>query len=49
MRLTAFPASLRQTDFHCCDRKSRAACARSFTPWQQATIEIMLAITLCVR
>jgi len=23
----------------CCDRKSRAACAQSFTPWQQATIE----------
>jgi len=21
----------------CCDRKSRAACAQSFTPWQQAT------------
>jgi len=25
----------------CCDRKSRAACAQSFAPWQQATIEIM--------
>ena len=24
----------------CCDRKSRAACAQSFTLWQQATIEI---------
>ena len=24
----------------CCDRKSRAACAQSFTVWQQATIEI---------
>ena len=24
----------------CCDRKSRAACAQSFAPWQQATIEI---------
>jgi len=23
-----------------CDRKSRAACAQSFAPWQQATIEI---------
>ena len=23
----------------CCDRKSRAACAQSFAPWQQATIE----------
>jgi len=21
-----------------CDRKSRAACAQSFAPWQQATI-----------
>ena len=26
---------------YCCDRKSRAACAQSFAPWQQATIEIM--------
>jgi len=25
----------------CCDRKSRAACAQSFAPWQQATVEIM--------
>jgi len=24
----------------CCDRKSRSACAQSFAPWQQATIEI---------
>jgi len=32
----------------CCDRKSRAACAQSFAPWQQATIEIMLAISLTV-
>ena len=24
----------------CCDRTSRAACAQSFAPWQQATIEI---------
>jgi len=24
----------------CCDRKSLAACAQSFAPWQQATIEI---------
>jgi len=23
----------------CCDRKARAACAQSFTLWQQATIE----------
>jgi len=28
-----------------CDRKSRAACAQSFAPWQQALIEIMLAIS----
>ena len=34
--------------FQCCDRKSRAACAQSFTPWQQATIEIMLAISLTI-
>jgi len=26
---------------YCCDRKSRAACAQSFAPRQQATIEIM--------
>ena len=25
----------------CCDRKARAACAQSFTLWQQATIEFM--------
>jgi len=25
----------------CCDRKSRAAYAQSFAPWQQATTEIM--------
>ena len=25
---------------NCCYRKSRAACAQSFAPWQQATIEI---------
>jgi len=31
-----------------CDRKSRAACAQSFAPRQQATIEIMLAISICV-
>jgi len=33
---------------HCCDRKSRPAYAQSFTPWQQATIEIMLAISLTI-
>ena len=32
----------------CCDRKSRAACAQSFAPWQQATIEIMIAISLTI-
>ena len=32
----------------CCDRKSRAACTQSFAPWQQATIEIMLAISLTI-
>jgi len=32
----------------CCDQKSRAACVQSFTPWQQATIEIMLAISLTI-
>jgi len=32
----------------CCDRKSRAVCAQSFAPWQQATIEIMLTISLTI-
>jgi len=32
----------------CCDRKSRAACAQFFAPWQQATIQIMLAICLTI-
>jgi len=32
----------------CCDRKSRVASAQSFAPWQQATIEIMLAISLTI-
>ena len=35
-------------NYFCCDRKSRAACAQSFAPWQQATIEIMLAISLTI-
>ena len=42
-------------DFHilvtapfCCDRKSLAGCAQSFAPWQQAAIEIMLAISLTI-
>jgi len=30
----------------CCNRKARVACAQSFAPWKQATIEIMLAISL---
>ena len=33
---------------YCRDRKARAACAQSFAPWQQATIEIMLAISLTI-
>jgi len=33
---------------YCCDRISRAACAQSFALWQQATIEIMLAISLTI-
>ena len=32
----------------CCDRKSRAACAQSFAAWQQATTEIMFAISLTI-
>jgi len=31
-----------------CDRKFRTTCAQSFAPWQQATIEIMLAISLTI-
>jgi len=30
-----------KTFCYCCDRKVRAACAQSFTLWQQATIEII--------
>ena len=41
--------SANSTKYYCCDRKSRVVCAQSFAPWQQATIEIMLAISLCVR
>jgi len=26
--------------YYCCNRKSRAACAQSLAPWQQAAIEI---------
>jgi len=33
---------------YCCDRKSLAACAQSFAPWQQATVEIMLGISLTI-
>ena len=43
--VTGFKRSL---EYYCCDRKSRAACAQSFAPWQQATIEIMLAISLTI-
>ena len=32
----------------CCDRKPRAACAQCFAPWQQATIEIIFAISLTI-
>ena len=35
-------------DYYCCDRKSRMAFAQSFALWQQATIEIMLAISLTI-
>ena len=31
-----------------CDRKSQAACAQSFTPWQHATIEFMVTISLTI-
>jgi len=34
--------------WHCCNQKSRAACAQSFAPWQQATIEIVLIISLTI-
>ena len=33
---------------YCCDRKFRAACEQNFVPWQQATMEIMLAISLTI-
>jgi len=37
---------------NCCNRKARAACAQSFTLWQQATIEITChdhSIVACSR
>jgi len=37
--LVACFACCRLGDYSCCDRKARAACAQSFTLWQQATIE----------
>jgi len=38
---TAVGASYKvETRRFCCDRKSRAACAKSFALWQQVTIEI---------
>jgi len=37
-----------QRSLYWCNRKSRAACAQSFAPRQQATIEILLAITLTI-
>jgi len=44
-KIIAFKSSLmsfrNQWFFQCCDRKSRVACAQSFAPWQQATIEFM--------
>jgi len=50
-RLEAGPASACTHCFSkaikwCSNRKSRAVCAQSFSPWQQATMEIMLAISL---
>jgi len=42
------PTATYECLWYCCDRKSRAACAQSFAPWQQATIEIMLAISLTI-
>ena len=36
--------------FQCCDRKSRVACAQSFAPWQQATIEFMRCnLSYCIE
>ena len=37
---------LLSSSWACCDQKSRAACAQSFALWHQATIEVMLAISL---
>jgi len=39
-RLTPHDLHILVTAPFCCDRKSRAAYAQSFAPWQQATIEI---------
>jgi len=39
-RYCIFKVDTSRTSWSCCDWKSRAACAQSFIPWQQATIEI---------
>jgi len=39
---------LMTSECSCCDRKPRAACAQCFAPWQQATIEIIFAISLTI-
>ena len=46
-KFDVLPASI-LVAWYCCDRKSRAVCAQSFAPWQQATIEIMLTISLTI-
>jgi len=43
-----FREMLLSSGWACCHRKSRAACAQSFALWQQATTEIMQAISLTI-
>jgi len=47
-KLLCFLLGPHSPGWYCCDRKSRAACAQNFAPWQQKTIEIMLAISLTI-
>ena len=53
-KIIGFKSSLmslrNQWFFQCCDRKSRVACAQSFAPWQQATIEFMRCnLSYCIE
>ena len=44
----ALSVDIKDVACYYCDRKTRTACAQIFAPWQQATIEIMFAISLTI-